>query len=66
MQVGEVAAAASGNQYFLANSFGSFQDSYPASPFAGLESTHESGSAPTQNDCIEDLHGSHAHCKYRI
>ena len=53
MQVGEVAASATGDKDLLAYPFGMIDDSHLAAAFAGLDSAHEPCSSGPQDDHVE-------------
>ncbi len=52
VQVGEIAAAAAGDQDFLADSIGALQDQRTPPALAGFDGTHQSGSASPKNDDV--------------
>jgi hypothetical protein len=53
MQVGEVAASAAGDQDFLADAVGMFEHNDATAALAGLDGTHQAGSAASQDDHVE-------------
>ena len=53
VQVGEVAAAAAGNQNLFADTFGAFENGYAASALASLDGAHEAGCASAENDDVD-------------
>ena len=52
VQVGEIAAASAGDQDFLADSVGAFEQQYAASAPAGFHGAHQAGSAGSENDDV--------------
>jgi hypothetical protein len=52
VQVGEIAAAAAGDQDFLADSIRAFEHQDAPAPLAGFHSTHQAGSAGPENDDV--------------
>ena len=52
MQVGEIAAAATGDQDFLADAIGAFEQQDTAPAFAGFEGTHQAGGPGSENDDV--------------
>ncbi len=52
VQVGEVAAAAAGDQDFLADSIRSFEHQNTPAALAGLNGTHQAGRAGSENDDV--------------
>ena len=52
VQVGEIAAAAAGDQDFLADSIGAFEHQDAPSALAGFDGTHQAGSACSENDDV--------------
>ncbi len=53
MKVGEVAPSATGNEYLLAETRGSFEHGDAAPAFAGLQSAHQTGGAAADDDGVE-------------
>ncbi len=53
MQVGEVAAAAAGDQDFFADTVGAFQDGNAATALPCLDGAHEAGRAAAENDDVK-------------
>ena len=53
VQVGEIAAAAAGNQNLLAQSVGVLEDRDAASALAGLDGAHQARRASAENQCVE-------------
>lgn len=53
VKVGEIAAASTGNEDFLADAVGVFDDGDAATPFAGFEGTEKAGGASTKDQDIE-------------
>ena len=53
MEVREIAAASTGNEYLFACAIGAFQDGDAPSAFAGLDRAHHPGGARAQNYRIE-------------
>ena len=53
MEVGEVAAAAAGDENFFAETVGVVEDGDAASALAGLDGAHEARSAAAENECVE-------------
>ena len=51
-QVGEIAAAATGDQDFLADSIRAFEYQNTPAPLAGFHGTHQAGSAASENDDV--------------
>jgi hypothetical protein len=58
MEVGEIAASAAGDQDFLSQAVGMFQDCDVAAALAGFDGAHQSRRAATENKCIEGV----CHC----
>jgi len=52
VEVGEIAAAAAGDQDFLADAVGALEDDDAASALAGFDGTHQAGSACSENDDV--------------
>jgi len=52
VQVGEVAAAAAGDQDFLADSVGAFENQNTAAALASFNGTHQAGRAGSENDDV--------------
>jgi len=50
--VGEITAAATGHQYFLAGPVGVIEDQHFTPAFAGLDGAHQTGSAGTDDNDI--------------
>ena len=56
VKIREVAAAAAGDEDFLADFFGAFEEYYPAAALSGFDGAEESSGAAAQNDHIEVVH----------
>ena len=52
VQVGEITAAAAGDQNLLADSIRAFEQQDPPAPFPAFEGTHQAGRAGSENDDI--------------
>ena len=52
VQVGEITAAAAGDQDFLADSIRAFEHQDTPAPLAGFDGTHQAGSACSENDDV--------------
>ncbi len=52
VQVGEIAAAAAGDQDFLADSIGAFEHQNTPAALAGFNGTHQAGRAGSENDDV--------------
>jgi len=64
VEVGEIAAAAAGDQDFLADSIRAFQYQDAPAPLAGFDSTHQAGSAsPENNDVVFPIHAGLIHAE---
>ena len=57
VNVGEVAAAAAGDEDLLARAIGVLEDGDAASALARFDGAHQSGGAGTKNDCVEAMRG---------
>jgi hypothetical protein len=55
MKVGEVAASAAGDQNFLAQAVGAFEDCNAAAALACFYGAHQSCCAPAENECVEGV-----------
>jgi len=55
VEVGEVAAAATGDQNFLSQSVGMFEHGDAAGALAGFDGAHQSSRATSEDDCIEGM-----------
>ena len=55
MQIGEIAAAAAGDQDLLADSFRALQHKHMPAALARLDSAHEAGSPAAEHDDIKFL-----------
>ena len=55
MNIGEVAAATTGNEYLLTDALSALQHRDPASALAGFDGAHQAGRACAQNNHIEIL-----------
>ena len=53
VEVGEVAASAAGDEDFLAEAVGVFEDGDAASALAGFDGAHEAGGSATEDQCVE-------------
>ncbi len=53
VEVGEIAAAAAGDQNLLAQAIGAFEDGYTTSALAGFDGAHQPGRAASKNQCVE-------------
>ena len=53
VEVGEIAAAAAGDENFLAQPVGVFEDRDAASALARFDGAHQAGCAATENQCVE-------------
>ena len=58
MEVGEVAAAAAGDEDLLAGAVGVFEDEGAAAAAAGLDGAHEAGGAGAEDEDVDFGHGS--------
>ena len=52
MDVGEIAAPATGDENFLPQPLGTFEDGHSPSALARFDGTHQSGSAAAQNQSV--------------
>jgi hypothetical protein len=52
VEVGEIAAAAAGDQDFLADSIRAFEHQNTAAPLAGFNGTHQASRAGSENDDV--------------
>ena len=52
MQVGEIAAAATGDQDLLADAIGALEQQDTASALAGFDGTHQAGGPGSENDDV--------------
>jgi hypothetical protein len=55
MNVGEVAAAAAGDENLFAQAVGALEDGDAASTFAGFDGAHKAGGASAKDQCIETM-----------
>jgi len=55
VKVGEIAASAAGDQDFLSEAIGVFEDGDAAAALAGFDGAHQSGRAASENECIEGV-----------
>jgi hypothetical protein len=55
MDVGEVAAAAAGDENFLAQAIGAFEYRDATSASTSLDGAHQAGGASTKNQCVEGV-----------
>ncbi len=55
VKVGEIAAAAAGDENLLAQAVGVFEDGDTASALAGFDGAHQAGRAAAENQCVEDM-----------
>jgi predicted HD phosphohydrolase len=55
VEVGEVAASATGDQNFLAQPVGVLEHRDAASTLAGFDGAHQAGCATAENHCIEGV-----------
>jgi hypothetical protein len=53
----EIAAAAAGDEDFLAAALGTFEDGDATAAFAGFDSAHQAGGASADHDCVEGICG---------
>ena len=53
MEIGEIAAAAAGDEDFFADFFGVFQEENAAVTIAGFDGAEEAGGAGTEDDYVE-------------
>jgi hypothetical protein len=58
VQVGEIAAPATGNEDFFADALSALQHGHATAALAGFHGAHEPGCAPAENDDVKVL--SHA------
>ena len=59
VEIGEVAAASSGDKDFLSGFIGVIEQKHPPVAAAGLDSAEESGGACSEDDDVEGLRGWH-------
>ncbi len=57
MKIGEITAAATGHEYFLANPVRALQDQNAPPAIASRNGAHKSGRAAAKNDDIVSVHG---------
>ena len=57
INVGEVAAASTGDEDLLARAISVLEDGNTASALARFDGAHQSGGAGTKNDCVEAMRG---------
>src|SRR5258707_415985 len=53
MQVGKIAPSATGNQNFLPDTLGAFEQQYAAAALSGLGGAHQAGRAAAENNDVE-------------
>jgi hypothetical protein len=56
MHVGEIAAAAAGDQNLLADTFGAFEDNNAAATLSRFDAAHQPGSATSKDDDVVLIH----------
>ena len=56
LKIRKIAAATAGDEDFLADFFGAFEEHDAEAAFAGFDSAHEAGGAAAENDHIEVVH----------
>ena len=62
VEVGEVAAAAAGDEDLLAGAVGVFEDEDAAAAAAGFDGAHEAGGAGAEDEDVEVIGGGFRHC----
>jgi hypothetical protein len=53
VEVGEIAASATGDENLFAQTVGMFEHGNSASAFARLNGAHQAGCTATENQCVE-------------
>ena len=67
VEVGEITAAAAGDQDFLADSIRAFEYQDTPAPLAGFYGTHQAGSAGTENDdVVFPIHAGLIHARMSL
>jgi hypothetical protein len=55
VEVGEITAAAAGDENLLAQAIGAFENCDAASTFAGFDRADQAGCATAENQCVEAI-----------